>query len=31
MAYLLKYDSAQGGFEESSVSFTEEGIILKMN
>ena len=29
MAYLLKYDSAQGGFEESSVSFTEEGIIFE--
>ena len=29
MAYLLKYDSSQGGFEESSVSFTEEGIIFE--
>lgn len=29
MAYLLKYDSAQGGFEESSVSFNDEGIIFE--
>lgn len=29
MAYLLKYDSAQGGFEEDSIGFTEEGIIFE--